>query len=293
MFELENLIQSPTPLVRWRLPLFEEKKIRVWIKRDDLTHPYVMGNKWRKLKGNVQYALQAGYTGIATFGGAYSNHIYASAAAAKYAGLKAIGIIRGDELHPNSSPTLQFAHQMGMEFHFVSREMYRQKQLDSHLQDSFFFIPEGGTNEYAFSGVAEMVAEIEKLCVPDFYICAAGTGGTSAGIVSATDQQVIAVSVLKGGFMQNEIRRWIPENKWNQLLTWDDFHAGGYARVSTELRTFVSQHNQQETFPIEPIYTGKMIAAFLQQVENEYFPIGSTIVLIHTGGLQTFPSNIN
>ncbi|MFN3782330.1 MAG: 1-aminocyclopropane-1-carboxylate deaminase/D-cysteine desulfhydrase [Spirosomataceae bacterium] len=292
MFELENLIQSPTPLVRWELPLFKQKKVAVFVKRDDLTHPYVMGNKWRKLKGNLQQAIQSGYTGIATFGGAYSNHIYASAAAANYAGLKAIGIIRGDELHPKSSPTLQFAQQMGMELHFVSREMYRQKQFDTHLHDSFFLIPEGGTNEHAFSGVTEMVAEIEKVCMPDFYVCAAGTGGTSAGILLATDQKVIAVSVLKGGFMQKEIRQWVPVNKWNQLYIWDDFHGGGYARVSPELRAFVQFHNQNESFQIEPIYTGKMVAAFLQQVENAYFPPGSTIVLIHTGGLQTFPALI-
>lgn len=293
MFELENLIQSPTPLVRWEQPLFKQKKVAVFMKRDDLTHPYIMGNKWRKLRGNLEQALKAGYAGIVTFGGAYSNHIYASAAAAKYAGLKSIGIIRGDELHPNSSPTLRFAQEMGMQLHFVSREMYRQKQFDSHLQDSYFWIPEGGTNEYAFLGVTEMVAEIEKVCIPDFYVCAAGTGGTSAGILLATNQQVIAVSVLKGGFMQNEIRQWVPENKWNQLQTWDDSHGGGYARVSPELRAFVQLHNQNESFQIEPIYTGKMVKAFLQQVENEYFPIGSTIVLIHTGGLQTFPTLVN
>lgn len=293
MFELENLIQSPTPLESWALPLFEQKKIRVFVKRDDLSHPFVMGNKWRKLKGNLSHATQAGFTGIITFGGAYSNHIYATAAAAKYAGLKAVGIIRGEELTRESSPTLTFAHQMGMELHFISREDYRKKNTEFEWDTSFFKVPEGGTNEFAFSGVAEMVTEIEEICIPDFYVCAAGTGGTSAGILRATDQQVIAVSVLKGGFMRNEIQQWVPQSKWPQLHTWNNFHAGGYARVPLELQQFVHQHNQRGGFQIEPIYTGKMITAFLYQVEAGYFPVGSSIVLIHTGGLQTYPSVIS
>ncbi len=214
--QINRILQLPSPLQKLNDVAFDEKGLKVYVKRDDLIHPEISGNKWRKLKYNLLNAKDLGYESILTFGGAYSNHIYATAAAGKYFGFETIGIIRGDELNENSSQTLKFAAECGMKLHFVSRSDYREMRENPQnhsiilsLKHSFI-IPEGGTNEFALGGVGEMVDEISEQLgyAPDYIICPVGTGGTISGIIAKSNHKttVLGICVLKNGhYLENEI----------------------------------------------------------------------------------------
>lgn len=250
------------------------------------------GNKWRKLKYNLIEAKNQGKDALLTFGGAYSNHIYATAAAGKHFDFKTIGIIRGDELNPNSSPTLQFAQSCSMELHFISREAYRKKQIPDYINLSKVYqVPEGGTNPFALRGVAEMVAEIKEQLGfnPAYIVCPVGTGGTLAGIVSEvkTSTNVIGICVLKNGnYLFDEIKNLlIHHGTWGQEnfeIFWN-FHHGGYAKISPELLNFIKIFEQEHQIKLDTIYTGKMLFALYDLIKNFHFPKNTTIVAIHTG----------
>ena len=195
---------NPSPLQKLEAGFLAEKGIELYIKRDDLIHPHIQGNKWRKLKYNLFDARVNGIHTLLTFGGPFSNHIYATAAAAKLFHFKAIGIIRGDEPQV-LSPTLQFAASQGMELYYMDRESYRQKDDPTNIESlraqigNFYLVPEGGTNALAVEGAAEIIEEID---IPFDYICTpCGTGGTLAGLVSGLkgQKQAIGFSSLKGG----------------------------------------------------------------------------------------------
>ncbi|WP_247234577.1 1-aminocyclopropane-1-carboxylate deaminase/D-cysteine desulfhydrase [Telluribacter sp. SYSU D00476] len=276
--------------------------VRLLIKRDDLIHPVVSGNKWRKLKYNLVRARELGYNTLVTFGGAYSNHLFALAAAGSVADFSTIGIVRGDELTPQSSPTLQYCQEQGMQLHFVSREEYRHKDegalvaslLGQHR--NIFVVPEGGSNELALPGVREMVQEVEAQLIgqPDYFAVAAGTGGTTAGILSAL-APVLAFSALKGGgFLREEINTLVGKEALTahlQLIT--NYHFGGYARYTSELLDFIRGFEQQHQIPLEQVYTGKMLFGLYDLMRKGYFTPGSTLVAVHTGGLQGRLASLN
>ncbi len=284
-----------TPVVEISMKEAEMAGLRVLVKREDLNHPSVSGNKWWKLKNNLESAKKEGQDTLLTFGGAFSNHIYATAAAAKELGFKSIGIIRGEEVLP-LNPTLAFAKDCGMKLHFISREEYREKQENSFVRSlaekfgNFYLIPEGGSNSLAVDGCAEFTKEKLSPIVFDYLCVATGTGGTMAGIIEGLEgkKKVIGFSVLKNGdFLNEEVRRLA--HSGNQYSNWTiqtDFHFGGYAKQTPELIQFILKMKQQHQFPLDPIYTGKMVAGVFDLMKKSYFARGSTILLIHTGGLR-------
>lgn len=265
--------------------------IRLFIKREDLIHPFVSGNKFRKLKYNLKEAQAQQYDTLLTFGGAYSNHIAAVAAAGKLYGFQTIGVIRGEELldKVGSNPTLQFAVNQGMHLEFVSREAYREKTSETfrtQLKQRFgrlYIIPEGGTNTLAVKGCSEIIttatSDFEVIC------CAVGTGGTIAGISNGAfpHQRVLGFPALKGNFLSAEIQKYTPKENW-QLI--HNYHFGGYGKVSNELIRFINDFKEQTAIPLDPIYTGKMLYGIVDLIKNGYFAKQNRILAIHSGGLQ-------
>ncbi|CAM3983857.1 1-aminocyclopropane-1-carboxylate deaminase/D-cysteine desulfhydrase [Flavobacterium weaverense] len=265
--------------------------ISLQIKREDLIHPFVSGNKFRKLKYNLAQAGKENHDTLLTFGGAFSNHISAAAYAGYESGFKTIGIIRGDELADKISdnPTLNFAQSCGMQLEFVSREEYRTKIEDQFIErlkskfGDFFLIPEGGTNELAIRGCEEILTEDDAKF--DYICCAVGTGGTISGIINSAlpHQKVLGFPALKGDFLKEEIRNFVKNSNW-QLIT--DYHFGGYGKITEELVQFINNFYIQTQVPLDPIYTAKMVFGVMDMIEKNYFPSGSKILLIHTGGIQ-------
>lgn len=265
--------------------------MKLYIKREDLLHPYVSGNKFRKLKYNLLESRKQGYGTILTFGGAYSNHISAASYAAKAFGLRSIGVIRGEELRDKISenPTLRFAHANGMRFEFVSREDYRQKDSASFIENlrlkfgDFYLVPEGGTNELAIKGCEEILTEEDDFF--DYICCAVGTGGTISGIINSTKshQKVLGFPALKGDFLDGEIKKFVQKENW-ELIT--DYHFGGYGKINEELISFINRFRGKTHIPLDPVYTGKMCFGVFDLIRRGYFEKDAHILLIHTGGLQ-------
>ncbi len=265
--------------------------ISLEIKREDLLHPFVSGNKFRKLKYNLLQAKAENKETILTFGGAYSNHIAAVAYAGKEQGFKTIGVIRGEELGDKitENPTLQFAQECGMQFEFVTREAYRFKAEPDFIVNlqqkfgTFYLVPEGGTNEYAIKGCEEILTEEDAKF--NYVCCAVGTGGTISGIINSAlpHQKVLGFPALKGDFLKDEIRKFATNKNW-ELIT--DYHFGGYGKVNEELILFINQFYKQTGVPLDPIYTGKMVFGVIDLIQKNYFPDNTKILLIHTGGLQ-------
>lgn len=267
------------------------KGISLVIKREDLIHPFVSGNKFRKLKYNLLQAKAEKQSCLLTFGGAFSNHIAAVAYAGKEYGFQTIGIIRGEELATKieSNPTLKFAQECGMQLEFVSREDYRLKTELTFLEQlekkygSFYLIPEGGTNELAIKGCEEILTNEDA--VFDYIGCAIGTGGTISGIINSvlSHQKVLGFPALKGDFLQDEIRNFVRQDNW-ELIT--DYHFGGYGKVTNDLIDWINQFYEQTQIPLDPVYTGKMVFGIVDLITKNYFPENAKILLIHTGGLQ-------
>ena len=266
-------------------------EISLYIKREDLLHPIISGNKFRKLKYNLEEAKKQNKKVLLTFGGAFSNHIVAVSAAGKEFGFHTIGIIRGDELHNKitENPSLLQAQQLGMQFEFVTREQYRLKETYEFMESlsnkygDFYLIPEGGTNEWAIKGCEEILTgsdfEFDYIC------CAVGTGGTISGLInnSKTNQKIIGFSSLKGDFLQNDIAKFANKQNWSVNC---DYHFGGYGKVTDELIDFINTFNLNQNIPLDPIYTGKMMFGVFDLIKKGYFPKQSKILTIHTGGLQ-------
>ncbi|CAN1505852.1 Acd 1-aminocyclopropane-1-carboxylate deaminase [Flavobacteriaceae bacterium] len=294
--------------------------ISLEIKREDLLHPFISGNKFRKLKYNLLQAKVENQETVLTFGGAYSNHIAAVAYAGKEQGFKTIGVIRGDELADKivENPTLQFAQECGMQFEFVTREAYRFKTEPDfianlqHKFGSFYLVPEGGTNEYAIKGCEEILTKEDAKF--DYVCCAVGTGGTISGIINSAlpHQKVLGFPALKVDFLKKdetpmnkfssnlnkkgvpddlrqittlseEIRKFATNTNW-ELIT--DYHFGGYGKVNEELIQFINQFYKQTQVPLDPVYTGKMVFGVIDLIQKNYFSSNTKILLIHTGGLQ-------
>ena len=285
-----TFVQNRTVLNQKLISSFPNS-ISVQIKREDLLHPFVSGNKFRKLKYNLLQAKVENQNTILTFGGAFSNHIAAVAYAGKEQGFQTIGIIRGDELFDkiDENPTLKFAQSCGMVFKFVSREDYRLKSENSFLEDlkeefgTYYLIPEGGTNSLAIKGCEEILTESDSEF--DYICCAVGTGGTISGIINSIlpHQKVLGFPALKGVFLKEEIRTFVQNDNW-ELLT--DYHFSGYAKVNAELIGFINHFYLENQIPLDPIYTGKMVFGVIDLIKKNYFPVKSKILLIHTGGIQ-------
>ena len=284
IFKLQNSINQ-------QIHLPKNKGIELYVKREDKIHPFVSGNKYRKLKYNLLEAENLGFKTLITFGGAYSNHIAAVASAGKEKSFKTVGIIRGEELESkiNDNATLKFAEQCGMQFKFVSREAYRNKTSEgfiNNLKDEFgdfYLIPEGGTNDLAVKGCEEILNEGDE----NFdYICTSvGTGGTISGLINCSkpSQQVLGFSALKGDFLQQDISKFVTKTNWELIA---DYHFGGYAKINSALISFINQFKNDFNVPLDPVYTGKMLFGISDLIEKDFFPKGSKILAIHTGGLQ-------
>ncbi|ATA68865.1 1-aminocyclopropane-1-carboxylate deaminase [Capnocytophaga cynodegmi] len=266
--------------------------ISLHIKREDKNHHFVSGNKLRKLKYNILQAQKEGKTQLLTFGGAYSNHIAATAAAGQLMGLKTIGIIRGEELRSkiDENPTLSFAQKCGMDFQFISRENYRLKhtneflhQLKKHYGSDTYIVPEGGTNEFAVKGCEEILTEQDSKF--DVICSAVGTGGTISGLINSSfaHQIVLGFPALKGEFLSDVIKQYTSKTNWRLI---HDYNFGGYAKVSDELISFLNNFNKKTGISLDPIYTGKMIFAIFALSNKNFFKPNTKILAIHTGGLQ-------
>lgn len=267
----------------------------MYIKREDEIHPYISGNKFRKLKFNLEEAKKQEKKTVLTFGGAFSNHIVATAVAGKLAGLKTIGIVRGDELKHNlnltlqTNATLQKAHENGMLLEFVSREEYRKKSTNEFHQQlieqfgDFYLIPEGGTNKFAVKGCEEILTKEDSKF--NYICCAVGTGGTISGLIKASNkkQTVIGFSALKDDFLEKEITFFTQKKNW---FLQKEYHFGGYAKYNEELIDFINNFKRETDILLDPIYTGKMLFGIVDLVQKNYFEKGTKILAIHTGGIQ-------
>lgn len=286
-------------LEKINLPILEAAKVSLYLKRDDLIHPLYGGNKIRKLKYNVLECKRQGKSGLLTCGGAYSNHIIATAAYGKEQGLKTKAIIRGEELLIEN-PTLKDAAALGMELVFVSRENYRairdNNVLAFELSNSnpadFYFVPEGGTNAFAIDGVAELVSEID---IPfDYLATPCGTGGTFAGLmqdIKNRNAKLLVFSALKNGaYIIDEVAELLQQDfdASKLALFTSDYVFGGYGKMKPELIDFVKSFKEQSGILLDPIYNGKMMFGLLDKIERGYFKKGSVIVALHTGGVQAW-----
>lgn len=284
----------PNQKVALRLPY----EIELYVKREDLLHSEISGNKFRKLKYNFQKAKQLGFSKVLTFGGAYSNHIAATAAAGRLSGIQTIGIVRGEEIKEvfKSNPTLLKAYNDGMQFEFVSRAAYREKNEEAHLErlkekyTDAYIIPEGGTNTLAVTGCQEILKPDDVIF--DVIACAVGTGGTIAGLINTANknQRVIGFPALKGDFLKEDIRKFVGKNEnWELNLA---YHFGGYGKMTRELMNFIEQFKQDTGILLDPVYTSKMMFGLLDLIEQAYFEKGTKILAIHTGGLQGWNDTI-
>ena len=291
----------PSPIQKLESELLSEKQIELWIKRDDLIHPAISGNKWRKLKWNIEKAKDNKKSTVLTFGGAFSNHIAATAFACKQAGLKSIGVIRGEKVEPLNA-TLVKAQKDGMQLHFVFRAAYVLKKDDDFILGlrnqfgNFHLVPEGGANYYGVMGCMEITKELDVQ--PDFFATSAGTGTTATGLLlSATQhQKVMVFSGLKGGeFLKDDIKHLINYTTYNSEDTDDilqhlnlitDYHFGGFAKITPELVEFTNAFYRQFQIPLDLIYTSKLFYGLFDMIRKNHFKPHSKIVALHTGGLQ-------
>lgn len=291
---------SVSPVQEVHDPEFGRFGLRMLMKRDDLIHPVISGNKWRKLRYNLREAVMQDHHTVLTFGGAFSNHIAATAQACFNAGLSSIGIIRGDELTGiGLNPTLHEADRLGMELHFVSRDDYRKRAESEYLRTletsfgRFFHIPEGGANALGVKGCTEILSEVDEDY--DVVCCAAGTGTTLAGLTLSLPEgkRLIGFPALKGGgFLKDGVMRLVTESRLRavsdsavpELVT--DYHFGGYAKMTDALLAFIQTFRKRTGILLDPVYTGKMMFGIYDLAQKGHFPQGTTILVIHTGGLQ-------
>jgi len=287
---MQDLIQLEKS-INQKIDLDEKHSVELFIKREDLIHSEISGNKFRKLKYNIIEAKSKGMNTLLSFGGAYSNHIIALAKTGKELGLNTIGIIRGEELERqiDANPTLRFARSCNMEFKFIPRDDYRNKNNVEFIEalenefGPFYLLPEGGTNELAVKGCEEILTKKDKEF--DFICCPVGTGGTISGIINSSHdaQKIYGFPALKGGFLDNEIRKFTRKENWKLIK---DYHFDGYAKINEELVTFINRFKSDHCIALDPVYTAKMMFGIMDLIDKGYFPFGSRILAIHTGGLQ-------
>lgn len=295
-------LKSRSKLEHFYLPHANKHEVELFVKRDDLIDPFISGNKLRKLEGNLKAAKKAGAQQLLTFGGAYSNHLLASAAAAQELNFPVAGWVRGDELNVNSNAMLNQCHQLGMELNFVNRVEFKETKHQSGLhtigQKRTWVIPEGGANPEGILGCTEIYKEAvvqNNNQHFDAVFIAQGTTTTSLGVLASLSDrtQLFVVPVLKGFDSLKEMQYLAKQSKRNpltahlsfpfeQVKVLDRHHHGGYAKLSIELSSFIQTFNDTEQFPIEATYTAKALLAL--QIEMHTL-IGKKILFIHTGGV--------
>jgi 1-aminocyclopropane-1-carboxylate deaminase len=281
-----------SPLQKIQHPLFQKYNLNVYVKRDDLIHPFISGNKWRKCHYLLKHIKSLGFDTAVTFGGAYSNHIHAFSYACKELGIKSIGIIRGEELASKPlNSTLIFAQENGMELRFVSRDEYKKRYNDDYINqlmkdNNAYVVPEGGTTLFAIDGFKDMLDEIRDEVTFDGIFVPCGSAGTVSGINAnlLSNELVYAVNVLKGTEpdIVNTLTSFSDKSQFDIV---SDYHFGGYAKSNEVLNSFIEDFQNRYGFEIEPVYSGKMFYAFFDMVEKEMFH-DKTLILCHTGGLQ-------
>ncbi|WP_106793258.1 1-aminocyclopropane-1-carboxylate deaminase/D-cysteine desulfhydrase [Aquimarina sp. Aq78] len=293
-----HIFSSETPLSKNQSithSILDKAGVFLDIKREDQIHKDVSGNKFRKLKYNLIEAKRSGCTTVLTFGGAYSNHIAATAAAGEMMGLQTIGIIRGEELAGNlektlsENDTLRFASASGMRLKFISRTAYRDKTSSAFLEQlkdefgSCYIIPEGGTNDLAVRGCGEILTTQDNTY--DVICCAVGTGGTIAGIINSTGphQTVMGFPALKGDFLDKEIKKYTSKTNWRLI---HEYHFGGYGKINQEGVEFMNVFSDQQHIALDPVYTVKMVFGIFDLAQKGVFKKNTRILAIHTGGLQ-------
>ncbi|WP_319782488.1 1-aminocyclopropane-1-carboxylate deaminase/D-cysteine desulfhydrase [Oceanisphaera sp. IT1-181] len=296
---------TPSPLQPLVHPLLSQHQIKLWVKRDDLLHATISGNKWRKLKYPLRHAIESQATGLLSFGGAYSNHLHALAAIGQQLALPTLAIVRG-EASSQHNPTLTDARRWGMSLEFVDRQQYRLRQDSRWLAElsarypGYYLIPEGGSCAGALPGVAELWSELAAQfrsssawplpSTIDHLILPVASGGTLAGLISTRPaaSQLTGYAVLKGAsWLKEEVCALYPaaaqDNGWQLRL---DHHGGGYAKSSIEDRAAIALLSEQLALPLEPIYSGKAILGLFRDIAAGYYPAHSQLVFLHTGGLQ-------
>ena len=295
---LVDLEQAVTQ--RLSMPVILSKNISVHVLRLDKIHATISGNKWFKLRYALQDALQSDNNTIVTFGGAYSNHLLATAYSCARLGLQSIGVIRGEE-PATHSPTLLECRQLGMQLHFMSRDAYREKEsLHEFIGQQFpgsCVVPEGGADNLGVKG-AEGILSLAAGQFTDI-CCAVGTGTMLAGLINCTDdsQFLTGVSVLKLSDNDNSIEDFVKDAtgvRYNYTISYD-YHFGGYARKNTQLLEFMNSFYAQTGIPTDFVYTGKLCFGVLDMIEKDQFNAGNSILIIHSGGLQgnrSLPNNV-
>jgi 1-aminocyclopropane-1-carboxylate deaminase/D-cysteine desulfhydrase-like pyridoxal-dependent ACC family enzyme len=283
-----DLLKPDVLISKINTKIVQEKNIQLDLLRLDLIHPEISGNKWFKLKHNIDFVIQNNYKSIVSFGGAYSNHLHALAFAGKQYNLKTIGIIRGEVVE---NETLNDCKKWGMEIHFMSRETYREK-YDIHflktVQEEFktsYIIPEGGNNALGQKGCTEILSPKQKENY-DLFCCSIGTGATFTGIVNSLggEKKAMGFSAIKNGhYIANEIQQQTPFSNFELQY---EYHFGGFAKLNDSLITFMQQFKSEQQIELDRVYTGKMLFGIFDLIEKNSFQEGTKILAIHTGGLQ-------
>jgi 1-aminocyclopropane-1-carboxylate deaminase len=282
------------PLQKLQLRFFEQAGLDAYIKREDMIHPFISGNKWRKLKYNLLEAEKLGKPSLLTFGGAWSNHLLATACAAALFGFKSKGIVRNDEAASN--PMLKLCELFGMQLVYSSREAYRDKEHLAHtyMNDESYLIPEGGSNELAVKGCAEIAGDLDRAF--DHILLACGTGGTIAGLSQGIaakfpQSRIHGIVVLKGGDGLKEDIQSMAGTTENWQLHLND-HEGGYAKTSQELLDLIKTTAAGTGILFDQVYTGKMLKAAKRMAGEGTFRKGESLLLIHTGGMMGYLSQL-
>lgn len=285
-------------------PILRERGIQLRILRLDRIHPQISGNKWYKLKHNLLAARAQSQHTVLSFGGAYSNHLVALAAASKASALRSIGIVRG-EATKVLNPALQFAEQQGMALHYVSRSNYRNKEAPEFIREleqrfgSFYLIPEGGSNLLGIKGCAEIADHLQwqRKAAPRYVLMACGTAATLTGVVSAvtSDCEVIGISVLKGlDTLSPQVNAWLDQLASARECRWSiktQYHHGGYGKTSPALNHFIDAFEARTGIPLEPVYTGKMMWGVYEMIESGEIARGAEVIALHTGGVTQAKSS--
>jgi 1-aminocyclopropane-1-carboxylate deaminase len=294
MYDLSHQIALPSPIHQISHPILGKSDIILSIKRDDLIHPIIGGNKWRKLSLNLEAAIKQKAKAIITFGGAYSNHIHATAGACQMLGLPSVGIIRG-EIDPHN-PTMQYCQQVGMTLIPVNRSDYRQKQSSPIIiniiqqYDDPYLIPEGGSNTMGMLGVAKIWEEINQQMEdrPDIVVCPCGSGGTTAGLSvgAPSGVSILSIPVLKTDYLSAEVNKLIDNRPHVPIIYSLDYHYGGYAKYDADLIAIIKKLSQEINIPLDQVYTGKAMVGLFDMIKNQKIARGSHVLYVHTGGMQ-------
>lgn len=276
-----------SPVEEIYLPILKEKGVRLLIKRDDLIHPVIEGNKFRKLKYNLEEIISRGIKSVTTFGGAFSNHLLAASQAGKLFGCETNAFVNSNYADPENS-TLKVCRDNGMKLTFLDRQTYKSTIINLKSDNSTYLLPEGGSNDLAIIGCREIIDEL-SVQIPEVthFVLPFGTGGTLSGILSARNNnlQIIAVPVLKLNVFEH-LKNNFPEINTSDLIAWDEYHFGGYAKINNELVDFIINWHADTGIIIDPIYNGKALFGLMDKVKNDYFEKGATIIYLHTGGSQ-------